>query len=31
MTAKLDLAHTRFSFMDAQKVFRPNWMAPESE
>lgn len=29
MSAKLDMAHTRFSFMDSQKIFRPNWMAPE--
>lgn len=29
MSAKLDMAHTRFSFMDSQKLFRPNWMAPE--
>ena len=29
MTAKLDLSHTRFSFMENEKVFRPNWMAPE--
>ncbi len=29
MTAKLDMAHTRFSFMDNEKVYRPNWVAPE--
>ena len=29
MTAKLDLCHTRFSFMENEKVFAPNWMAPE--
>ena len=29
MTAKLDLSHTRFSFMENEKVFTPNWMAPE--
>ena len=29
MTAKLDLCHTRFSFMENEKIFRPNWMAPE--
>ena len=31
LTAKLDMAHTRFSFMDNEKVFRPNWVAPEGE
>ncbi len=29
LTAKLDLPHTRFSFMDNDKVFKPSWMAPE--
>lgn len=29
MTAKLDMAHTRFSFMDNEKYYRPNWIAPE--
>lgn len=29
MTAKLDMAHTRFSFMDNEKVYKPNWVAPE--
>ena len=29
MTAKLDLCHTRFSFMENELVFTPNWMAPE--
>lgn len=31
MSAKLDMAHARFSFMDNQKLYRPNWMAPECE
>jgi len=30
MTAKLDMAHTRFSFMDNEKVYKPNWVAPEA-
>ena len=29
MTAKLDLCHTRFSFMENELVYTPNWMAPE--
>ena len=29
MTAKLDLCHTRFSFMENELVYVPNWMAPE--
>ena len=29
MTAKLDLCHARFSFMENELVFTPNWMAPE--
>lgn len=29
MTAKLDLAHARFSFMDNDKIYKPFWVAPE--
>lgn len=29
MTAKLDLCHARFSFMENELVYVPNWMAPE--
>lgn len=30
LTAKLDLCHTRFSFMENENVYAPNWMAPEA-
>ncbi|XP_065883777.1 integrin-linked protein kinase-like [Dysidea avara] len=29
MTARVDLAHCQFSFMEQKKIFRPNWCAPE--
>ena len=29
MTARIDLAHCQFSFMEQKKIFRPNWCSPE--
>ena len=29
LVAKLDLSHARFSFLENDKVFYPNWCAPE--
>ena len=29
MTARIDLAHCTFSFMEQKKIFRPNWCSPE--
>jgi len=29
MSARIDLAHCQFSFMEQKKFFRPNWCSPE--
>lgn len=31
LTARISMQDVRYSFQDHTKVFRPNWMSPESE